>query len=62
MDLAFVDLEKTVDTVPRKMTMHGYSEMDGSTRVRSKMVEAMYEKTKGRIVVGSNEFQVNISV
>ena len=44
---------------------NGYSEMDGSTRIRGKMVEAMYENSKGRVVVGSgmsNEFQVNIGL
>ena len=33
--LAFVDQEKAFDTVPRK-NGNGYSEMDGSTRVRGK--------------------------
>ena len=39
------------------------SGMNGSTRIRSK--KAMYENTKGRVVVGSgmsNEFQVNIGL
>ena len=34
MALAFVDLEKPFDTVTRKMATFGYSEMDGSTRIR----------------------------
>ena len=36
MALAFVDLEKPFDTVTRKIATFGYSEMDGSTRIRSK--------------------------
>ena len=38
---------------------------NGSTRIRREMVEAMYENTTGRVVVGSgmsNEFQVNIGL
>ena len=45
--------------------MNGYSEMDGSTRIRRKMVEALYENTKGRVVVGSgmsNAFRVTIGL
>ena len=34
MALAFVDLQKALDNVPRK-NGNGYSEMDGSTRIRS---------------------------
>ena len=54
MALAFVDLEKAFDTVPRKMATFGSSEMDRSTRISLvRMVEAMYENTKGRVVLGS---------
>ena len=62
MALAFVGLEKAFDTVPRKMAMATLRWM-GAPEVR--MVEAMYENTKGRVVVGSgmsNEFQVNIGL
>ena len=37
----------------------------GAPESKVRMVEAMYENTKGRVVVGSvgsNEFQVNISL
>ena len=58
MALAFVDLEKDVDTVPRKMTMATLRWM-GAPESEVKMVEAMYENAKRRVVVGSdmsNEF------
>ena len=64
MALAFVDLEKAFDTVPRKMTMATLRWM-GAPESEVKMVEAMYENTTGRVVVGSgmsNEFQVNIGL
>ena len=62
--LAFVDLEKAFDTVPRKMAMATLRWM-GAPELEVKMVEAMYENTKARVVVGSgmsNEFQVNIGL
>ena len=64
MVLAFVDLEKAFDTVPRKMAMPTLRWM-GAPEPEVKMVEAMYENTTGRVVVGSrmsNEFQVNIGL
>ena len=64
MALVFVDLEKAFDTVPRKMAMSTLRWM-GSPESEVKMVEAMYENTTGRVVVGSgmsNEFQVNIGL
>ena len=64
MALAFVDLEKAFDTVPRKMAMATLRWM-GAPASEVKMVEAMYENTKARVVVGSgmsNEFQVNIGL
>ena len=64
MALAFVDLEKAFDTVPRKMAMANLRWM-GAPESEVKMVEAMYENTTGRVVVGSgmsNEFQVNIGL
>ena len=64
MALAFVDLEKAFDTVPRKMAMATLRWM-GAPESEVKMGEAMYENTTGRVVVGSgmsNEFQVNIGL
>ena len=64
MALAFVDLEKGFDTVPRNMAMATLRWMEASES-EVKMVEAMYENIKGRVVVGSsmsNEFQVNIGL
>ena len=64
MALAFVDLEKAFDTVPRKMAMATLRWM-GAHESEVTMVEAMYENTKARVVVGSgmsNEFQVNIGL
>ena len=62
--LAFVDLEKAFDTVPRRMAMATLRWM-GAPESEVKMVEAMYENTTGRVVVGSgmsDEFQVNIGL
>ena len=64
MALAFVDLEKAFDTVPRTMAM-ATLRLVGAPESEVKMVEAMYENTTGRVVVGSgmsNEFQVNIGL
>ena len=64
MALAFVDLEKAFDTVSRKMAMATLRWI-GTPESEVKMVEAMYENTKARIVVGSgmsNEFQANIGL
>ena len=64
MALAFVDLEKAFDTVPRKMAMATLRWM-GTPESEVKIVEAIYENTKARVVVGlgmSNEFQVNIGL
>ena len=64
MALAFLDLEKAFDTVPRKMAMATLRWM-GAPESEVKMVEAMYENTTGRVVVGSgmsNELQVNIGL
>ena len=64
MALAFVDLEKAFDTVPRKMAVATLGWM-GAPESEVRMVEAMYENTKGRVVVGSgmsNEFQVTIGL
>ena len=64
MALAFVDLEKAFDTVPRQMAITTLRWM-GAPESEVKMVEAMYENTKARVVIGSgmsNEFQVNIGL
>ena len=49
MTLAFVDLEKAFDTVPRRMAMATLRWM-GAPWSDVKMVEAMYENTKARVV------------
>ena len=64
MVLAFVDLENTLNTVHKKIAMATLICM-GASESEVPMVEAMYENTKGRVVVGSgmsNEFQVNIGL
>ena len=64
MALALVDQEKAFDTVPRKMAMATMRWM-GAPESEVRMVEAIYENTKGRVVTGlgmSNEFQVNIGL
>ena len=64
MALALVDLEKAFDTVPRQMAITTLRWM-GAPESEVKMVEAMYENTKARVVVGSgmsNEFHVNIGL
>ena len=64
MALAFVDLEKAFDTVPRQMAITTLRWM-GAPESEVNMVEAMYENAKARVVVGSgmsNEFQVNIGL
>ena len=52
MGLAFVNLEKAFDTVLRKMAMTTQRWM-GAPESEVRMVEAMYENTKGRVVVGA---------
>ena len=52
MAVGFVDLEKAYDTVPREMVMATVRWM-GVPEAEARMVEAMYERTKGRVVVGS---------
>ena len=53
MAVGFVDLEKAYDTVPREMVMATVRWMGSEIEVEARMVEAMYERTKGRVVVGS---------
>ena len=52
MALSFVDLEKAFDIVPRKMAMGSLRWM-GAPESEVRMVETMYENTKGRVEVGS---------
>ena len=64
MALDFVDLDKAFDNVPRNMAMATLRCM-GAPESEVRMVDAMYENTKARVVVGSgmsNEFQVNIGL
>ena len=64
MAVGFVDLEKAYDTVPREMVMATVRWM-GVPEAEARMVDAMYERTKGRVVVGSGlseEFLVNIGL
>ena len=48
--LGFVDLEKAYNTVPREMVMATVRWM-GVPEAEARMVEAMYERTKGRVAV-----------
>ena len=50
--MGFVNLEKAYDTVPREMVMAKIRWM-GLPEAEARMVEAMYERIKGRVVVGS---------
>ena len=50
MAVGFVDLEKAYDTVPRKMVTATVRWM-GVPEAEARMVEVMYERTKGRVVV-----------
>ena len=64
MAVGFVGLEKAYDIVPRKMVKATVRWM-GVPEAEARMVEAMYERTKGRVVVGSGlseEFPVNIGL
>ena len=63
MAVGFVDLEKAYDTVPRDMVTTTVRWM--GVPEEAMMVEAIYNRTKGRVVVGSGlseEFPVNISL
>ena len=64
MAVGFVDLAKAYDTVPREMVM-ATVRWTGVPEAETRMVEAMYERTKRRVVVGSGlseEFPVNIGL
>ena len=62
MAVGFVDLGKVYDTVPREILMATVRWI-GVPEAEARMVEAMYERTNRRVVVGSGlseEFPVNI--
>ena len=64
MAVGYVDLEKAYDTAPREMVTATVRWM-GVLEAEARMVEVMYERTKGRVVVGfglSEKFPVNISL
>ena len=64
MAVGFVGLEKAYDTVPREMVMATVRWM-GVPEAEARTVEAMCERTKGRVVVGSGlseYFPVNIGL
>ena len=52
MPMGIVDLEKAYDTVPREMVLTTMRWM-GMPEAEARMVEAMYERTKGRVLVES---------
>ena len=52
MEMGFVDVEKAYDIVPREMAMATMRWM-GVPEAEARMVETMYERTKGKVVVGS---------
>ena len=62
MTVGFVELEKAYDTVTREMVTATVRWM-GVPEAEARMVEAMYERTKRRVMVVfgfSEEFSVNI--
>ena len=62
--MGFVNLEKAYDTAPREMVTATVRWM-GVPEAEARMVEAMYERTKERVVVGSGlseEFLVSIGL
>ena len=64
MAVGFVDLENAYGTVPREMVMATVRWM-GVSEAEARMVEVMYERTKGRVVVESGlseEFSFNIGL
>ena len=64
MAVGFVELEKAYDTVTSEMVTATVGWM-GVPEAEARMVEAMYDRTKRRVVVGSGlseEFPVNIGL
>ena len=62
MCIGFVDLEKAFDTVSREMVMTPLRWL-GVPEAEVRMVEATYELTNGRVIIGagmSEQFSVNI--
>ena len=64
MCMGFVDLEKAFDTVSREMVMATLGWL-GVPEAEVRMVEATYEQTNGRVLIGagmSEQFSVNIGL
>ena len=64
MCIGFVDLEKVFDTMSRKMVMATLRWL-GVPEAEIRMVEATYEQTSGRVIIGaamSEQFSVNIGL
>ena len=64
MCIGFVDLEKAFDTVSREMVMAMLRWL-GVPEAEVRMVEATYEQTNGRVVIGtvmSEQFSVNVGL
>ena len=64
MVVGFVDLEKAYDTVPRELVV-AMLRWKGVPEAEVRMVEGLYEGTKGRVMVGSgmsDEFEVNLGL
>ena len=62
MAIGFVDLEMAYDSVPTEIVT-AIVKCVGVPEAEAEKVEAMYERTKGRVVVGSGlseEFPINI--
>ena len=64
MCIGFVDPEKAFDTVSREMVMATLRRL-GVTEAEVRMVEATYEQTNGRVIIGTGmsvQFSVNIGL
>ena len=64
MCIGFVDLEKAFDTVSREIVMATLRWL-GVPEAEVRMVEATYEQTNGRVIIGagmSEQFSVNIGL
>ena len=62
--ISFVDLEKAIDTVSREMVMATLRWL-GVPEAEVRMVEATYEQTNGRVIIGtrmSEQFSVNVGL
>ena len=64
MCIGFVDLEKAFDTVSREMVMATLRWL-GMPEAEVRMVEATYEQTNGRVIIGtgmSEQFSVSVGL